>query len=295
MSLFFELKTCEVCGSPDTAAVTRIPDYNAPHYGNPQLDNELFEIRKCNSCSHYFVSKRLVESELINLYRNASHLADKAYRDPRFDERLAATARVFAAHIDALGAKPKTFLEVGASHGHLLAALRELGWSVEGLEPSPSGVASCHKKGLKVAHSTFEEFAGDGRYGVVGAFSVLEHVFEVHAAIRKIARSMAENGLAYIEVPSIESLRFRISGKQFIEASVAKKAGIFHPIEHVRYFTRNSLLVLLRRFFTDVRVIEDPRYGPIYKRDYVKDIACAVFGASKTGNLVAIVSTPRPV
>lgn len=74
---------------------------------------------------------------------------------------------------------PATTVDLGCGTGAMLAALRDRGVDVLGLELSPSAIAVCRRRGLEVRGYDIEsppDFNGLGRFGVAVCTEVAEHV-----------------------------------------------------------------------------------------------------------------------
>ena len=74
--------------------------------------------------------------------------------------------------------RPKALIDVGCGTGALLAAFRELGCDVRGLEYSDAGLAYCRNRGLPVEKFNIEtdRLAAGKIYDVAVSFEVAEHL-----------------------------------------------------------------------------------------------------------------------
>jgi len=95
-------------------------------------------------------------------------------------------------------------LEIGCGTGHNLAMLSGFG-HVEGLELDEEARALSEKRlGRKVMSSPLPELAGvpDRHYDLIGAFDVIEHIDDDHAALASIATKLKPAGTFMMTVPA---------------------------------------------------------------------------------------------
>jgi SAM-dependent methyltransferase len=95
-------------------------------------------------------------------------------------------------------------LEIGCGTGHNLAMLSGFG-HVEGLELDEEARALSEKRlGRKVMSSPLPELAGvpDRHYDLIGAFDVIEHIDDDHAALASIATKLKPGGTFMMTVPA---------------------------------------------------------------------------------------------
>jgi SAM-dependent methyltransferase len=78
-------------------------------------------------------------------------------------------------------------------------------------------------------------------------FDVIEHLFDPRAVLTAIARALVPGGLLAVSTPNFESASRRLLGVDW---------AVLSPLEHVYYFTEDSLGRLLEATgFSDVRFI----------------------------------------
>ena len=134
-----------------------------------------------------------------------------------------------------------SFFEVGANDGTFLALLRDAGFDyVAGVEPNPHARAIALQRGLTV-HGGFlnedlcESISSSGRFRIVGARQVLEHISDIQQYFRCVDILLEEDGFLFLELPDI---------------SAALGMGDCSVIweEHVNYFTAELAEEMVRRF-----------------------------------------------
>lgn len=107
-------------------------------------------------------------------------------------------------HRAELPASPR-LLDAGCGTGRNLVEFGSLG-PAAGVDPSPDAVAFCHERGLNdVRCAGLEELPFDsGRFDVLLACDVLEHVRDDIGALRELRRVAAKGATLLITVPAYE-------------------------------------------------------------------------------------------
>jgi 2-polyprenyl-3-methyl-5-hydroxy-6-metoxy-1,4-benzoquinol methylase len=131
-------------------------------------------------------------------------------------------------------------LEVGCGSGRTLVELADLGWEVHGLEPSAAAVKTLKAhRDLSVTVGTIEqaEFPA-GRFDVIVATMVLEHLHDPVADTAKLRSWLSEGGALTGSVPNCASWEFRVFGADWYALQVPT---------HLFHFTPATLTALLKR------------------------------------------------
>jgi SAM-dependent methyltransferase len=95
-------------------------------------------------------------------------------------------------------------LEVGCGTGSFTEALGKKGFDCTGLELNSAAVAVCQSKGLTVYNELIDKHLerNAGKYDVVCAFQVLEHIFDVHTFLNECLQCLRPGGLLILAVPN---------------------------------------------------------------------------------------------
>lgn len=218
-----EIIPCPVCGSSGRKPVAT-------------LDRRLKRLPTvmCTHCGTLYTSPMPSDAELATYYA-------KYYR---FDYQMATTApkqkhivkrnREAAARIEALGGllKPGAMiLDFGCGSGEFVGGMLAAGYDAHGFEPGESyGRMAKKLYGDRVRVAGWQDVTYDRCFDLVSCFHVIEHLRDPLAALKRIASWLAEDGLAYIEVPNLAPERNR------------KGFGFFH-FAHVIGFNHYSLLL----------------------------------------------------
>lgn len=139
-------------------------------------------------------------------------------------------------------------LELGCSSGYMGAILtHQKGCTVTGVELDPAAAADARGRGLEVIEGSLEDAALrariPGRYDVVMAADVLEHLREPALVLAEMQRWLAPDGLAIVSVPNIAN--WTIRRQLFFRGDFEyQETGILDRT-HLRFFTWHTLQALL--------------------------------------------------
>lgn len=135
-------------------------------------------------------------------------------------------------------------LEVGCSAGYLGSALKEIGHSVFGVEPSSDSASEAKK----VLDDVFEGFIQDfflehpeSKFDVIIFGDVLEHLPDPHAVLLLCKDHLTAHGAIVASVPNIAHVAIRamlLEGRwEYADLGILDRT-------HMRFFTRSSLIQL---------------------------------------------------
>jgi SAM-dependent methyltransferase len=122
------------------------------------------------------------------------------------------------------------YLDVGCGSGGALGVAHALGWKVTGIEVDEAAAAKARRftDELHVGDVLTAPFAS-GRFDVVTAFHVLEHVPDPVAVIRRALAWLAPGGLLIIEVPNAGGLGAALFGKAWSGLELPRHLAHFSP------------------------------------------------------------------
>lgn len=149
------------------------------------------------------------------------------------------------------------FLEVGFGDGSTLARMRELGWSVTGIEVDPVSVANTRSLGLDTREGTLKSHAfADELFDAVYASHVVEHVHDPLGLLQECLRILKPGGTVVMTTPNLASW-----GHQRFKAD-------WVPLDsprHLMLFTPQTLRTLVRKAgFRTVNVRSTARVAFLY-------------------------------
>jgi len=100
----------------------------------------------------------------------------------------------------------KTALDVGCGAGLLTEPLARLGAKVTGIDASPDVIAVARDhaaaSGLQIDYRAGDVQELGGRFDLITAMEVIEHVAEPAAFVRALAKRLAANGLLILSTPN---------------------------------------------------------------------------------------------
>jgi len=137
-------------------------------------------------------------------------------------------------------------LEIGCGNGELLKSLKKF-YSVSGVDISHSAITETskhiNKKHLKVMD--IEKKNISGKYDIILAFDLLEHLRNPRKAIKKIKRTLNKDGIFIFSVPNKYGLYGRLA------------TGFFNFVDktHISTYERSRWIGLMEKegFKLDVR------------------------------------------
>lgn len=171
--------------------------------------------------------KRWALRQLVRAWPS-SHPRDRAWRwllDPLAShfQGLPSTASA--------GASAGHILDVGCGDGLLLAILRDVGWTVDGIEMDPRRAAIARGHGIPVWVGDLHDYTADGpSFTTVRFWHVLEHLPDPRQALRLARhRWLQPGGELIVGVPNIQSAMHRIFGTRWAGLQIPKH--LFHFTE----------------------------------------------------------------
>lgn len=122
-------------------------------------------------------------------------------------------------------------LDVGCGNGRYLTTMRTLGWDVQGVEFSESGVQACLMSGLRVHHGDLASAGfADGSFDLVTARHVIEHIPEPQAFMAELTRILRPGGRLVIETPCSDALGRRWFDTRWYANDVPRHLLLFSAV-----------------------------------------------------------------
>jgi len=154
------------------------------------------EVYECPSCGHVQLAADPEPGYYEDYLMTVSHSPQmRAYQE--------AQARDFVERYDLRG---RRVAEVGCGDGNYLALLSEMGADAVGIEPSARfrDVATDAGHQVFLGYVTAAEPVPEGPYDAFATRQVLEHVPDPNDFLTGIRRSLTDDGVGLVEVPSLE-------------------------------------------------------------------------------------------
>lgn len=193
----------------------------------------LGDIVRCTGCGHMQLDRFPDEPELAQAY-SAAESSDYVEEEPA--QRV--TARRILERIER-HTRPGTLVDLGCWTGFFLDEAVRRGWSGVGVEPSEFASTYARERlGLDVRTSgLLDADLEPGSFDLAFMGDVIEHLVNPHAALVRIAGTLADGGLLALALPDAGSRLARAMGPRWWSVIPT----------HVQYFTRPSLATLLER------------------------------------------------
>ncbi|MDP3176487.1 MAG: class I SAM-dependent methyltransferase, partial [Spirochaetaceae bacterium] len=227
-----ELTSCPICG-PDPAQDLR-------------YDFAPYRVVRCSRCGLVFLSPRLTESAILNLYSDQEYYVSEV-AGQGYDEYLEVRhnwIKTFTRRLDQITnyQLPGKALDIGCGPGFFLEAAQAKGYDAFGLDPSEYIVKVAREKfGERVQLGLIEsaDYPAD-HFDLVVAFDTFEHIYhplEWLSAVRRVLRSPdpvsgKPGGLLAITTPDPSSLLAKASGKKWVSFKIP---------EHVFYWSPSTI------------------------------------------------------
>ena len=227
MEFVTQLYPCSLCNG----AITK-----------PVLNKAGFHIVQCSQCSFVYVSPRIKNGQLESIYQH-SYFKNKDYGYVGYEQEKRLRVKNFERWLkDAAPFMPADSayhaLDIGCAAGYCLEIMNDKGWQSEGLELDQEMCIDLNKAGQKVHHTAIEEFKSDVKYQVITLFDVIEHITALDIAFKQLSNLVAADGVIIMVTPNYNSLQRKLFGKKWFQ---------YKPIEHIQYFTKQTLEVFAKR------------------------------------------------
>ena len=135
--------------------------------------------------------------------------------------------------------EPGRLLDVGSGKGRFLAAARDAGWDVLGIEFSEGAAASSRARfDVEVVAGDFGTTALAGPFDVITMWHTLEHLPDPRAAVERAVSLLRPGGYLIVSVPNVASVQARLGGDRWIHLDLPR---------HFFHFTPKALSTLLVR------------------------------------------------
>jgi SAM-dependent methyltransferase len=214
-------ESCPACGSSSTA------DYW------PAASDKPFVLRQCGSCQLVFTAPWPSDAELAKAY-GGEYYGPASRRFWPILERLVRAFRRRRAEQIAQLTPPGQALDIGCGRGWTLAALRDLGWQVQGVELNESAARHARETlGLDVVIGGFDASRYQPEsFDAVILWHVFEHLRSPQETLAGVSRILRPGGVLALAVPNRTSWQARLTGDSWFHLDLPR---------HLWHFSRNDL------------------------------------------------------
>ena len=212
-----EYVSCNLCGADDTRVLFRLRDYRF------RVDNALWNVVQCRRCSLGYLNPRPSVAEI------------RRYYPEQYYGHRGHMARRYALQADYVSGTPGDLLDIGAARGDFMAAMRNRGWSVTGIEPGPTE----NPHGLRIVRQRYPEECDlePESFDAVTAWAVFEHLHDPASAFKCAASLVRPGGVLIVQVPNLRSINARYARLE----DVPRHLYFFSPTTLRRYAERAGL------------------------------------------------------
>lgn len=231
---------CIICGS-NVSKIKRLVDS--------------FKIVQCSQCGLEYLQNPLPAENDLKTYENYFQNSPiSAYHPETTSLAMKTLWQLNDQRIQWIKTmKPKgSLLDIGSGRGYFLYHASLSGYRVEGIEISSSAADYCEQHFGITTHRQDITTEGDhlAHYDVITLWHVLEHLTNPLIVLQSLKSKLAADGVLFIEVPNIHSLKFVLAPKS------KKWIGGNHPRHHRFFFSAKTLtLVLQKAGFTDIKMM----------------------------------------
>jgi len=226
----YETAACPMCGGRD---------------GAPLFAKGPSRIARCRACRLAYASVRPTESAMARIYDN-TYFQDRTSVSEEFIEgRRTLHDVMIETLLKRLGqpAPGDRLLDVGCGVGKLLLRARELGWAVEGIEPSAYASAYA-RDALRLDVRTGIFRAGEfpeAAFRAVVLLDVIEHFYDPLAMLREIHKLLRPGGCCLLTTPNVSGVsRWLFGARNYALDATLEGVG------HVTFFSESTLAAMLR-------------------------------------------------
>lgn len=238
---------CEECGVCGSAAYQRLFSVNEKSYV------------RCDACHVTRLYDRVAFDRLGMVYGDYYDSSRAQLSKQELGAQLANPTFAFRrARLESFAPKnQRAIFEIGCGDGNFLAYLRKHGWQVNGCEFSRQTLAlvklrhdldihDCDFTMSGIAHGTLEN---------VGAYHVLEHIYEPLKWIKSVRRALKTGGLLHLQMPNFSC------PERFLARDCW--GSLYFP-QHVYFYGPSNLLpMLVNEGFQPLSTVTyDPWHSP---------------------------------
>ncbi len=148
---------------------------------------------------------------------------------------------------------PGRLLDFGCGKGQFLVQAKEMGWQALGVETSAQRANFAREQyGARVCDDLYESgVIESGNFELITLNHVLEHLPRPMPLLEELLRhNLSANGLAYIEVPRLDSWQSNIAGRDWMHLDIPKHLSHWTEPQLRRALASLGYKVVARRRFS---------------------------------------------
>ncbi|MFD3408500.1 class I SAM-dependent methyltransferase [Aquirufa sp. HETE-83D] len=229
------IQNCPVCGSPDSTLKFKAKDYT--------VTNEMFHIVTCDSCRLIYTNPRPAANEAGPYYHATAYISHSDTNEGIVNKLYHAVRKITlkskTSWIEPEKKGNKELLDIGCGNGHFLAAAKERGWNINGVELDPETAARATKlTGIDIAPA-LREIATEKKFQVITLWHVLEHVYELDDYFQFFKNRLETDGKLLLALPNPASF----------DANYFKEYWAAYDVpRHIYHFTPETISALAAKY-----------------------------------------------
>lgn len=240
-----------------------------------------YGLSRCDRCTHLFVSSGLTPGVLNQAYERDYYTAgDSAVRSGYEDYLAKAPQRLrgFAQRLRELErftVGRGRLLDFGCAVGLFVKVAADAGWDAIGIERSTWAAEYGRRQyGLTIVDGSEDCCVGFGQsFDLVTMWDVLEHLEDPRGTLQQVASWLKPGGVLALNTVDSASRGARLAGKHWRHLA---------PPHHLQYFTRDSLLYLLRDCGFRLRAVHSQgvMWGADLRREHLGGLSAVTEAAA---------------
>jgi len=251
---------CPICGEWSSEYLFSNNKYNPfadthfTHYScTSSINHNLYSIMKCTNCDIAFQTQKPDEKELSQLYGNVVdnlYLQEEKGRYKTFNNAVK--------NLNKLCPEKGKLLEIGSYTGIFLEIAKNNQWHAEGVELSSWARNIAASRNISLYSSLDDSILNKvNHFDSIIMWDVIEHLTHPQDILKKAHKLLKPGGILGVSTIIIDS----------ISASVLKKYYPFYLDMHLIYFTKRSLINILKN--TGFEIIEFKRHKRYVSISYI--------------------------
>jgi 2-polyprenyl-3-methyl-5-hydroxy-6-metoxy-1,4-benzoquinol methylase len=201
-----------------------------------------WQIVQCTNCNFVYTNPRLTNEAIKNLYElnyfNNSQYGYTNYNDnPHLKQNNFAKWILESLPYMPSNIKPKA-LDIGCAAGFAFPVFEKNKIIVDGVELDSNYVQQLRSKGYTIYDKPLLQNKFDEQYDIVTLFDVVEHLINLDEHFKFLNKLITPSGIMVVVTPDYASTQRKVFGKRWFQ---------FKPMEHINYFTIDSLTTIAKR------------------------------------------------
>ncbi len=278
---------CNLCGKDDAEDILSGSDRWITRYPT------IFNLVRCRNCSLYYINPQPTMEELAKFYPTDYAPYSTGYQSlhygfllnllRRIKQKIMPTRHIAITTMSPAIDKesPKKILDFGCGGGYFLRSLgkQHPSWTLYGFDISTNPLTeklSDHIKVYRGQAQNLLNYFTKKDLDIIYLNNSLEHLNDPTQIMRLLTTLLNDNGEFIIEVPNIDSIKFKVFGKNFSSLDIPRHLYMFNPKTLRMLLEKNGFTVrkisisgspksLLRSFYFFLH-LDKRRFNPLLFR-----------------------------